>query len=316
MKKTSAKYLKTFSLYYSNKRSILLGVGAILLWCWSGVCFRKGSELMGSMVYLTFMTGGGTLTAVVVQYLRRQPLSDIYRLPVRVIVAGFFGVALYTVMLAAAFGLAPSTDIGQINLLNYLWPVWMVVLGIIFLGNRPKVILAITGILMGLFGVLISRGFGLLTHPPLNILPPALATTGGFLWALYIVLLRKWKIPEEKGGTAFHFAVCAIIAGLTAVYLKEWQSIPPWSGPMIFWIVVGAVGPVGIAYSWYEISVKNGPVLLIASLSYFIPIGSSLLIGLFFKETMNKGLIFGAILITFGAWLVRSASQEKIGNTP
>lgn len=271
---------------------------------------------MGSMVYLTFMTGGGTLTAVVVQYLRRQPLSDIYRLPVRVIVAGFFGVALYTVMLAAAFGLAPSTDIGQINLLNYLWPVWMVVLGIILLGNRPNVILAITGILMGLFGVLISRGFGLLTHPPLNILPPALATIGGFLWALYIVLLRKWKIPEEKGGTAFHFAVCAIIAGLTAVYLKEWQSIPPWSGPMIFWIVVGAVGPVGIAYSWYEISVKNGPVLLIASLSYFIPIGSSLLIGLFFKETMNKGLIFGAILITFGAWLVRSASQEKIGNTP
>lgn len=310
MKNKSTSGLISFRLHNSKKRSIMLGMGSILLWCWSGVCFRKGSELMGSpMVYLTFMSGGGALTAVVFQYLRRQPLSDMYRLPARVIVAGFFGVALYTVMLASAFGIAPVADIGQINLLNYLWPVWMVVLGILLLGTKPNAILAITGILMGLFGVIISRGFDLFTHPPSNLFPHVLALAGGFLWALYVVLLRKWNIPEEKGGTAFHFAVCAIMAGLIAAFMKEWNSMPPWSGPIVFWIAVGAVGPVGIAYSLYEISVKNGPVLLIASLAYFIPIGSSILIGLFFKETMNNGLIIGAVLIATGAWLVSCASQ-------
>jgi len=302
---------KEIDLHNSNKRSVILGMVSILLWCWSGVCFRKGSDLMGSsMVYLTFMTGGGALVAVVLQYLRRQPLSDIYRLPVRVIIAGFFGVALYTVMLAAAFGIAPVTDIGQINLLNYLWPVWMVVLGILLLRSRPNIILAITGILLGFFGVIISRGFEFFTHLPSNLLPPVLALSGGFLWALYLVLLRRWNIPEEKGGTAFHFAVCAIIAGLIAAYLNEWNHMPPWSGAMVLWILIGAVGPVGIAYTLYEISVKNGPVLLIASLAYFIPIGSSVLIGLFFKETMNQGLIIGSVLIAIGAWLVRRASND------
>ncbi len=312
MRNDSTGSLKSFSMTGSKKRAIFLGVGSILLWCWSGVCFRKGADLMGSsMVYLTFMTGGGAVTAVILQYLRRKPLSDIYRLPPRVIVTGFFGVALYTVMLAAAFGMAQVSDIGQINLLNYLWPVWVVVLGTLFLGNKPKVVLAIAGMVLGLFGVVISRGFDLFSHPPSDLLPHSLALAGGFLWALYIVLLRRWNIPEEKGGTAFHFSVCAIIAGLIAAYLHEWQSIPPWSGSMIFWIIAGAVGPIGIAYSLYEISVKNGPVLLIASLSYFIPIGSSVLIGLFYQETMNKGLVIGAISITIGAWLVRRSSRDS-----
>lgn len=263
-----------------------------------------------SMVYLTLMTGCGSLTAVVLQILRAQPLSNMVRLPLKVMVAGFFGVGLYTVMLAKAFGLAAPGDIGQINLLNYLWPVWMVVLGILLLGNKPRIPMAVAGILMGLLGVVISRGFDLFTHLPTTLVPHALAASGGFLWALYVVLLRKWNIPEEKGGTAFHFAVCAIMAGLLAALSGEWQSIPPRSGSMLFWIVLGGVGPVGIAYSLYEISVKNGPVILIASLAYFIPIGSSLVIGLFFKETMNNGLILGAVLIAAGAWMVRRACKD------
>ncbi|MCP4451223.1 MAG: EamA family transporter, partial [Planctomycetes bacterium] len=171
----------------SNNRSILLGIIAILLWCWSGVCFRRGSELMGSsMVYLTCMTGCGSLTAVVLQMLRGQPLSKMVRLPLKVIVAGFFGMTLYTIMLAKAFGMAAEVDIGQINLMNYMWPVWMVVLGMLLLGNRPNAPLAISGILMGLFGVVISRGFDLFTHLPTNCVPHALALSGGFLWALYV----------------------------------------------------------------------------------------------------------------------------------
>ncbi|MFC1841372.1 DMT family transporter [Thermodesulfobacteriota bacterium] len=300
----------------SHRRSIILGIIAILLWCWSGVCFRKGSELMGSsMVYLTLMTGCGSLTAVVFQYFRGQSILRMVRLPFKVVVAGFFGVALYTVMLAKAFGIVAEEDIGQINLLNYLWPVWMVVLGMLFLGSRPKALLAISGILMGLFGVVISRGQNLFTHLPANLFPHALALSGGFLWALYVVLLRKWKIPEEKGGTAFHFAICAIIAGLLAAFAHDWHRIPPRSGAMLFWIVFGGIGPVGIAYSLYEISVKNGPVILIASFSYFIPIGSSLLIGLFFKEAMNKGLVFGAVFIALGSWLVHHATSDKGDNT-
>jgi len=275
-----------------------------LLWCFSGVCFRKGSELLGSMVYLTFMTGGGAVTAVILQFISRQPLAAVFLPPVRVMVAGFFGVSLYTVMLAAAFGIAPESDIGQINLLNYLWPVWVVVFGIILLKNRPNLYLTITGILLGLSGVMISRGFDQLTQLPTEFLAHLLAFFGALMWALYSVLLRKWQIPEEKGGTAFNFAVCSVCACMIAAILGQWENVA-WSHEAFFWVLYGAVGPVGLAYSWWEMGVKKGPVYLIAALAYFIPIGSSLLIGIVFKESMNNGLIVGAILIAAGAWLVR-----------
>ena len=263
-----------------------------------------------SMIYLTWMTACGSVTAVLLQWIRRQPLSDMIRLPGKVVVAGFFGVALYTVLLAKAFGMAAAADIGQINLLNYLWPVWMVVLSILLLGSRPKIPLAIGGILLGLAGVMVSRGFSQFAHLPSNLLPHAFALAGGFLWALYVVLLRKWKIPEEKGGTAFHFAVCALLAAGLAALGGEWQQVPAFSGDMLFWILLGGIGPVGIAYTLYEISVKNGPIILIASFGYFIPIGSSLVIAFFYKETLNSGLILGAICITLGAWLVRHSCRE------
>ncbi len=287
-------------------------IGSILLWCWSGICFRKGSEAMGTMVYLTFITGGGALTAGLLQYLHCRRLSDIFRLPSRVMVAGFFGVALYTVMLAAAFGMAAPSDIGLINLLNYLWPIWMVVFSIILLGDRPKPFLVISAVALGFLGVVMSRGIDPFYQLPSSFLPHALSLGGGFLWAMYCVLLRRWQIPEEKGGTVFHFFICSVLAGTIAAFKGQWQSLPPLTGTMLFWVLFGAVGPVGLAYYWWEIGVKRGSIRLIASLAYFIPIGSSILISLIFKESMSAGLLPGAILIAGGAWMVRSAG----GQTP
>jgi drug/metabolite transporter (DMT)-like permease len=293
-----------------NNGAVLAAVGAVLLWSFSGVCFRKGSELMGSMVYLTCMTAMGSFTAVLLHYFRGQPLSSLYRLPPRVLLSGIVGVAFYTVILATAFGVAAESDLGQINLLNLMWPVWVVVLGFIFLPDRPKPVLVLSGIILGLAGVMISRGIDQFTRLPADLTAPFLALTGGLLWSFYTVLLRKWKIPADKGGTAFNFAVCALMAGVTALFSGEWRNLPAWSWETVFWVLFGGVGPVGLAYSLWEIGVKKGPVFLIASLAFFIPIGSSLLIGLIFKESMNSGLLFGAVLIALGAWVINSASRN------
>jgi drug/metabolite transporter (DMT)-like permease len=161
--------------------------------------------------------------------------------------------------------------------------------------------------------VAVSRDVDSFIRSPIVLVPYVLALTGGFLWAVYCVLLRKWRIPEEKGGTAFHFTACAIISGFIAIFKGQWSSMPGWTGDTLFWVLFGAIGPVGLGYYWWEIGVKKGAVNLIAALAYFIPIGSSLLIGLIFEEAMSAGLLPGAILITFGAWLVRYSSRNQVG---
>jgi hypothetical protein len=108
------------------RRATLLGAFSILLWCWSGACFARGGRIFGPGVYLTLMTGTGAATVVLLQMLRGRPLVDLVRLPGRVVAAGAVGVALYTVLLALALFSAAPADLGQVNLLNYLWPIWIV----------------------------------------------------------------------------------------------------------------------------------------------------------------------------------------------
>ncbi|MCL5270984.1 MAG: EamA family transporter [bacterium] len=300
----------------SRNLATAAAVGSILLWFWSGVCFVQGARRVGTLAYLTLITGGGALTVLALQALRRRPLRDLLRLPPRVAVAGFWGVAFYTIILALAFGLAEERDIGQVNLLNYLWPIWIVVLGIFLLDERPRVGLTMAGALLGFAGVGLARGLETFTRIPSSLLPQGLALLGGFLWALYCVLLRRWRIPAERGGTAFHFTVCAILSAALAGWRGEWRAWPGLTAPALFWILFGAIGPVGLAYHWWEIGVKRGNIHVISLLAYFIPIGSSILIALFFKGAMSPGLIPGAIMIAAGAWLVsRAAPTGRPGRT-
>ena len=294
----------------SEKEATGVAIGSILLWCWSGVCFTQGSRLMGPMSYLTFMTGAGSLTVVLLHLSHRQRLMDLVRLPPKVIIAGFWGVAVYTIFLAMAFGTAAPDEIGQVNLLNYLWPIWIVLLSSVMLDENLRFLPTFLGALLGFGGVMISRGPGAFFHVPTQAIPHLLALTGGFLWSLYCVLLRRWKIPVEKGGTALNFAICSLMAAVLATVRSEWLSFPPLTSENLFWIIFGGIGPVGLAYHWWEIGMKRGTVGFISLLAYFIPVGSSLLIALFFRESMNPGLIPGALLITAGAWIVQRALKK------
>lgn len=286
-----------------KKSATLAAVGSILLWCASGICFARGARLLGPMAYLTLMTATGVVTVALVQRCRGRSFADQFRLPLKVRVAGFWGVAVYTLILALAFGIAPTAEIGQVNLLNYLWPIWIVLLSAVLLREGTRLLPATAGAFLGFAGIAVSRGPAELLKTPENPLPLLLALLGGFLWAGYSVLLRRWHIPTEQGGTPFHFTCCALMAAAAAAVRGEWQSLPPLDTDALFWILFGGIGPVGLAYHWWEIGMKRGHVPLISTLAYFIPIGSTLLIGLLFREAMGPGLLFGALLIAAGAWL-------------
>lgn len=288
----------------------MAAMGAILLWCWSGVCFRMGAQLMGPMPYLTCMCAVGSLTVLLLQAASGKSIAVLVKLPPRVIVAGFFGVAFYTVLIQFAVGWAPEKEVGQVSLLNYLWPIWIVLMAFVMLSEKMDPARTLIGAAMGIAGVVVARGADVLNIPT-NLIPHAMTLTGGVLWALYCVLLRKWKIPEESGGTAFHFAVCAIMAAAIASWQSAWTVVPSISGAMFFWILFGGIGPVGLGYHWWEIGIKRGNVQLISQLAYFTPIGSSVLIGLFFRQALSWGLLIGAILIAAGAWVARKKDSAK-----
>lgn len=252
------------------------------------------------------MAATGALTVALLQALRGRPLAGLVRLPARVVIAGFFGVALYTVMIAVAFVTAREEELGQVNLLNYLWPIWIVLLSQALLGERRSVFV-IAGALLGFAGVVLARGAEGILRPPHDWLPHLLSFVGGFLWALYCVLLRRWRIPEEQGGTALHFCLCAVLAALLASWRGEWDRVAQTDPEAVYWVLFGGVGPVGLGYHWWEIGMKRGNARLLSLLAYFIPVGSSVVLGSLYSSVLGPGLLAGALLIGLGAWVAGRA---------
>ena len=255
------------------------------------------------------------LTIVVLHLLSRKSVRALFRIPLKVRISGFFGVAFYTVILVHAMGIADERDLGTIMLLNYLWPLWIVILGIIMLDEKPNPVLVLSGALLGFAGIAIVAGFSAFTRTPSSLVPHFLALAGGFLWALYSVLLKRWRIPEEEGGSTFHFAMCAILAAAFGAISGEWNRLGRITGWTLFWVFFLGIGPIGLAYYWWEIGIKRGAVQLIAVMSYFIPLFSAILIGVFFREALNARLVPGAIMITAGAYLGRLALRKAAHKT-
>ena len=283
---------------------------AIFLWCWSAVCMAKGGRLMGQMALLALTAGVGTATAVLLQACRRRPLRDLVRLPAKALAAGFIGIACYSVILFWALGMANDADVGQVALLNYLWPIWTVLFSIVLLEKTARPWPTIAGAVLGFAGVVVARGPAAFLTPPSSLLPHGLALLGGILWALYCVSLKRWRIPEGQGGPALHFAECTVMAAVAAAFMGEWRSFPTLTPEMIGWVLFAGIGPIGLGYTLWEIGVKKGNLQLLSLLAYFIPVGAAILIAIFFRASCSWGLIPGALMIALGAWLATRANAK------
>jgi len=289
-------------------------MGAIALWCFTGVCFAAGSRLVGAMVYTTAISLVGFLTGAALHAVRGMPASTLFRIQPRVWLAGFAGISVYTVVLVLAVGIAPDRDTAQVVLVNYLWPLFIVALHRRLVPDGPasdersrSPLLAAA--VLGFMGVAIARGPEALVRPPSQFMPHAMALIGAFLWALYSVLLRRWRVPDDRNGSTAQWLLCAALAASVGWARGEWAEPRMITWPGVAWAAFCGVGPVGVAYYWWEIGMKRGPARLIAVLSFFIPIGSALLMGLFFRQTLSPYLLPGAAMIAAASWLARDRQR-------
>ena len=289
---------------------IIPGILAVLLWCFTGVCFAAGSRLMGPMPYTTAICVVGLMTGVAVQGLHRRPIGDLFRIEPRVWMAGFFGVSVYTVVLILAVGIADDSDVAQVVLVNYLWPLMIILIGALFPTPADRQpggsgrMLALAGAL-GFTGVAMARGPESLLRPPHHLIAHGLAFVAAMLWAAYSVLLRRWRVPEARNGSTAQWACCAVLAALVGWIRGEWSAMPALGWSAAGWALFCGIGPVGLAYHWWEIGIKRGPVQSIAVLSFFIPIGSAALMGALFREALSPYLIPGATLIAIASAIVQ-----------
>jgi len=287
----------------SSKLATGHGVAAILLWSSFALLAVFTADLPPFQVLATGFAIGGALGVGVLALRGRGALAQM-RQPLPAFALAVVALFGYHALYFFAFRHAPAVEV---NLINYLWPLLIVVFAAFLPGVRPRVG-QFAGTAIALLGVIVmlTRGEGMAPDPAHRA--GHLAALGAALtWATYSVLNRRFrKVP-----TAAMAGSCVAVAILAAlVHFSVEVTRSPSAAQWAALVLMGA-GPVGVAFWLWDSGTKHGNLALLGTLSYAGPLLSTLLLLLGGKLQPHWTQALALALLLAGAWMSVRASARS-----
>jgi drug/metabolite transporter (DMT)-like permease len=278
-------------------RATLSGAIAILLWTTLAALSRLAAEI--PPLQLTAMAFGVSAMLGLLWLALVNRLSDL-RQGVIAWAHGVGGLFGYHALFFLALAWAPPIEA---NLLNYLWPLLIVLLSAPVLGMRLRSG-HLAGVVLGLSGCVLAVGAG--ARFPAAALPGFVAAIGcALVWALYSVTSRRMASVPTTAVVGF----CAVSALLgLVVHLAFERTVMPGPVALGAIILLGA-GPVGAAFFLWDVGMKHGDPRLLGTLSYATPVASTLLLVLMGEGEMTLRLALAASLVAAGGLIAARAGR-------
>ncbi len=265
--------------------SIPLALAAILLWGFLALLSSRLSGLQPLLTAGVALCVGGTLGLIRVRE---------WKVPLRTFCIGVAGIFGYHFLLFTAFRAAPTVEA---NLINYLWPLLIVLLSPVVMkgyGLRPRHILGAAAGLTGAALIVTGGSFRL----DLANLPGYLAAAAAALiWALYSLFTKR--VPRFESGAVGGFCLCSGALALSAFLLQAGPSgFTAIRGADWMFLVLLGIGPMGAAFFLWDAALKRGDPRVIGSLSYLTPLLSTLALVLIAGKslTLLSGLAMALII--------------------
>lgn len=275
----------------------LYALGAIALWATVaslGVLLKHippflltgVALLMGSLLALPFV------------------LKDkrLWKIPATTLALGIYGLFGFHFLLFLALRHAPPVEA---NLVNYLWPLFMVVLAPLFLAGVQLRGVHVAAALLGFAGAAIailgahSGGDGGATGEggwAWGYIP---ALGSAFIWASYSLLTQRVKaFPTAAIG------LFGMVSGVLSL-LCHWALEPTAALSARDWLLLAVMGlgPLGGAFFLWDKALKLGDARQIGILSYLTPLGSTALLMGLSGRSLTWSIGLAAVMIIGAAVL-------------
>jgi drug/metabolite transporter (DMT)-like permease len=289
----------------SNRSATLIGLTAILMWSLLSVLtVATGAVPAFQLLAMTFAIGAG---AASVSWLLRPGAFRAMRQPALVWAVGVGGLFGYHALYFLALRLAPPAEAG---LLNYLWPLLIVLFSALLPGERlmPHHLI---GAVLGLAGtVLLFAGRGGAGFAPAYLPGFAAALLAAFVWASYSVMSGHLKAVPTDAVAGFCLAT-ALLATMVhvAVETTVWPATP------LQWLAIIAlgIGPVGAAFYAWDIGMKRGDIRVLGAASYATPLLSTGFLILAGYAEPSPTLALAAALIAGGGLIAAKDLLRRRG---
>jgi drug/metabolite transporter (DMT)-like permease len=276
----------------SPRTATLIGLTAILMWSLLSVMTVATGRIPAfQLAAMTFAIGAAVAFA---SFIWRPEAFGALKQPPLAWIVGVGGLFGYHALYFLALRLAPPAEAG---LLNYLWPLLIVVFSSLLPGERLAAH-HIIGAVLGLAGtVLLFAGNSSGGLAPGQIPGLAAAFVAAFVWAAYSVMSRKLKAVPTDAVAGFCLAT-AILAALVHGMVETTL----WPETALQWLAIIAlgVGPVGAAFFAWDIGMKHGDIRVLGAASYATPLLSTTFLILAGFARPSAAIAVAAVLIAGG----------------
>jgi drug/metabolite transporter (DMT)-like permease len=225
-----------------------------------------------------------------------------WRVPALTLALGIFGLFGFHLLLFIALRLAPAVEA---NLVNYLWPLLIVVLTPLLLPGWRLRARHVVAALAGFAGAALAIGAAPSAADAQSALGFALAGASALVWAGYSLLVRRvpsfssWAVGGFALGSGALALVChAVFEEPAAVQASDWVKL-----------VALGLGPMGAAFYLWDVAMKRGDPRTIGVLAYATPLMSTLILTVTTGRAWTWSLAASAALVVGGAALAASADD-------
>ena len=214
---------------------------------------------------------------------------------------GVYGLFGYHAALFLALQTAPSV---QANLVNYLWPLLIVILAPLFIRSSRLSMRIILAAIVGFSGAAVAVLSGGAASGGFEV-GYLFALIAAIVWATYSLGTKVTAPFPTSAVGVFAFAAGAL--AICAHFLFE----PPVAIAISDWslLVMLGVGPLGAAFYFWDFAIKHGNPQQVGLLSFLTPLLSTSLLVAVTGEEFSPLLILSAVLIIAGALLGREKAK-------
>jgi drug/metabolite transporter (DMT)-like permease len=255
------------------------------------------SSLMSTVVIGLMVFSQRRLITIIRNYEKKDFLCFLY--------LGFIGTFLYCVLQFAGL---KYTSAQEANIINYSWPIWIIIFSIFILKLKLnwRIVVAI---LLSFAGIYIAISKGSLSSFSMGHLKGNIfALLAAVCYGYFCVAAKKYHF-ETFTSMFFYFLVATI---LSALCVAIFSFFPPLSFKqiiVIFWLG-GIVNGIGFVF-WF-MALKYGDVAKMSNIIFLTPFAALIFIYFINKETIYPASIIGLMLIIIGIILQQINVKKRV----
>ena len=215
---------------------------------------------------------------------------------IQIIGIGLLGTFLYNLFLYLGINRMQAS---QAFIINYLWPIMIVIFSCILLKENITLKKAIAIVLSFIGVIIVTSNGNLLSIDKKSLIGALFCILAAISYGLFSVLNKQKNYNKYLSMMLFYF-VSFIVSLVYILFTKEWYI--PQANQLAGLIWIG-IFTSAIAFTSWALSLEKGDIAKISNLAYLTPFLSLIWTALLLKENINIYTIAGLIVIVLGIFI-------------